>query len=269
MPHPFLAEGDLARVGLPEDAVRIVNPLAAGDDVLRTSVRPGLLHAIAFNESHRRTGLSFYEIGHVYPPGSDVLPAEFEMLGVVMGDCDASRAVAVWREISSAMGWGARIDQSKVPAGLHPTRSATLSIGKNVIGAVGEVHPGVLQDSNISGRCAILEVDLTAMLAIEPKISRWKPTSRFPSADFDLAFVVPHTVPAEKVEKSLRQSAGNLLAGLELFDVYRSQDLHGARGLAFRIRLQALDRTLTDGEIGAVRAKCIDGALALGARLRD
>ncbi|HTH05194.1 MAG TPA: phenylalanine--tRNA ligase subunit beta, partial [Ilumatobacteraceae bacterium] len=50
MPHPFLSDGDLERAGLAGEAVRLVNPLAAGDDVLRTSLRPGLLKAIAFNE---------------------------------------------------------------------------------------------------------------------------------------------------------------------------------------------------------------------------
>lgn len=269
MPHPFLAEGDLARVGLSEDAVRLVNPLAVGDDVLRTSLRPGLLRAIAFNESHRRTNLTFYEIGHVYPPSSEVLPAEFEALCVIMGGHDATRAVHLWREVSVAMGWGARLDQANVPPGLHPTRSATLSIGKNVIGAVGEVHPGVLEALGITERCAILELDLTAMLGIDPKIPQWRPTSRYPSADFDLAFLVPGDVTAEKVEKSLRQSAGALLAFVELFDVYRSSDLSGVRSLAYRIRLQAPDRTLTDAEIGDIRTKCIDAAAKLGARLRD
>lgn len=269
MPHPFLAEGDLAAVGLPEDAVRIVNPLVVGDDILRTSLRPGLLRAIAFNESHRRTGLTFYEIGHVYPPSSDVLPAEFEMLGVVIGDADAEQAVRLWKEISSAMGWGARLDQSTVPPGLHPTRSGTLSIGKSIVGAVGEVHPAVLGELGIGGRVAVLELDLTTMLAIDPKIPQWKPTSRFPSADFDLAFIVPSDVAAEKIDKCLRQSAGALLAGIDLFDVYRSEELGEGRGLGFRIRLQAPDRTLTDADIGAVRAKCIDAAAKFGARLRD
>ena len=269
MPHPFLAEGDLARVGLPEEAVRIVNPLVVGDDVLRTSLRPGLLHAIAFNESHRRSGLAFYEIGHVYPPSTEVLPAEREMLGVIVGGADASHAVRMWREISSAMGWGARLDQSDIPAGLHPTRSGTLSIGKSSVGVVGEVHPAVLNALGISGRCAVLELDLSAMLAIEPKIAQWKATSRFPSADFDLAFLVPEDVPADKIDKSLRQSAGSLLAAIELFDVYRSEDLVAARGLGYRIRIQASDRTLTDAEIGAVRAKCIEAVTKLGARLRD
>lgn len=269
MPHPFLAEGDLAQVGLEENAVRIVNPLAVGDDVLRTSLRPGLLRAIAFNESHRRMGLTFYEIGHVYPPSEDVLPAEFEALGVVLGGSDATRAVHLWREVSLAMGWGARLDQSTVPAGLHPTRSATLSIGKSIVGVVGEVHPAVLESLGISERCAVLELDLTVMFGIEPKIPQWKPTSRYPSADFDLAFIVPSDVTAERVEKSLRQGTGSLTAVIELFDVYRSPDLGEARSLAYRIRIQATDRTLTDSDIGDIRTKCIDSVSKIGARLRE
>lgn len=269
MPHPFLANGDLARVGLSEDAVRIVNPLVVGDDVLRTSLRPGLLRAISFNESHRRTGLTFYEIGHVYPPSQDVLPAEYESLGVIIGGADATRAIQLWREISAGMGWGARLDQSSVPAGLHPTRSASLSIGKTVIGSVGEIHPRVLEDLGISERCAVLELDLSTLLVVEPKIPQWRPTSRYPSADFDLAFIVPNGVPAEKVDKSLRQSAGAWLTSVELFDVYRSVDLGDSRSLAYRIRIQAADRTLTDSDIGVIRTKCIEAVAKMGARLRE
>lgn len=269
MPHPFLAEGDLARAGLTEPAVRIVNPLAVGDDVLRTSLRPGLLKVIAFNESHRRTDLEFFEIGHVYPPSTTELPAEFEALGVIMAGSDAGRAVQIWRELAASLGWGARLDQSRIPEGLHPTRSATLSIGKDVVGAVGEIHPAVLDRLGIDQRCAVLELNLTTMLALEPRIPQWKPTSRFPSSDFDLAFLVPAQVPAEKLDKALRQSAGSLLVDLALFDVYRSPDLDHARGLAYRLRLQAPDRTLTEAEIGAVRVKCIEAATRLGARLRE
>ena len=56
MPNPFLAPVDLQRAGLPSESVRIVNPLVAEESVLRTSLRPGLLKAIALNESHRRSG---------------------------------------------------------------------------------------------------------------------------------------------------------------------------------------------------------------------
>ena len=268
MPHPFLTDGDLQKAGLPGEAVRLVNPLVVGDDVLRTSLRPGLLKAIAFNESHRRTGVSFFEVGHVYPTSSDVLPAEYESLGVVIAGAEAPQAVAVWRELAGSMGWGARLDQSNVPDGLHPTRSATLSVGKDVVGFVGEIHPDVLDAYNITQRVAVLELNLSRLLEVEPKVSQWKATSRYPSSDIDLAFTVPTSVTAEKVEKSLRQSAGALLVDLALFDVYRSKDAGDSRSLAFRLRLQAHDRTLTDADVATVREKCIAGANKLGAALR-
>jgi len=268
MPHPFLTDGDLDRAGLSNVAVRLLNPLAVGDDVLRTSLRPGLLKAVAFNESHRRSGVALFEVGHVYPPSEDVLPAEHEVLAVVLAGREAPAAVAVWRELASAMGWGARLDQSVVSAGLHPTRSATLSAGRDVVGIVGEVHPDVLDAYGISQRVAILEVNLSLLLASEPKVAQWKPTSRFPSSDIDLAFTVPTSVTAEKIEKSLRQNAGALLVDIALFDVYRTDASAESRSLAFRLRLQANDRTLTDADVAEVRDKCIAGARKLGAQLR-
>jgi len=269
MPNPFLAEDDLRRAGVAGPALRIVNSLVAEESVLRTTLRPGLLKAIAFNESHRRPNVSLFEIGHVYPPGDGELPDEFEQLGIVLAGRDATAAMQVWREVSTAMGFGARVDQSKPPAGLHPTRSATLSLGRDAIGAVGEVHPDVLDSFGVDERVGILELDLSVMLATEAKVAVWKPTSRFPSSDLDLAFATPDSVTAEKVEKAIKQAAGALLVDLALFDVYRGAGLpQDCRSLAYRLRLQALDRTLGDAELTELRNKVVAGVAKLGATLR-
>jgi phenylalanyl-tRNA synthetase beta chain len=106
-----------------------------------------------------------------------------------------------------------------------------------------------------------LDLDLGVLLdrglvARRPEHSR--PLSRFPSSDIDLAFVVRDEVPASSVERTLRASAGELLESVELFDVYRGSSLADAsRSLAFHLRFCALDRTLTDEEIGGLRAACI------------
>ena len=94
--------------------------------------------------------------------------------------------------------------------------------------------------------------------------------SRFPSSDIDLAFETPNAVPAADVEGALRRSAGDLLADLDLFDVYRGAGLApDTRSLAYRLRLQAADRTLTDAEVAEVRQRCIDAVVtATGALLR-
>lgn len=267
----FLRRGDLAAAHLDEGAIRITNPLVADEDLLRPSMRPGMLRAIAFNESHRRSSVTLFEIGHVYPPGdrSTDLPPEHESLVVALAGREATEAMVVWREISRALGVGARVDQSQVPVGMHPTRSATLSIGRDVLGFLGEIHPDVLDAFHVHERVAWVELDLTRLLAIEPKIAQWKPTSRYPSTDLDLAFVVPDGLSAERVDKAIRQAAGTLLVDLALFDVFRGAGVPDqARSLAYRLRLQAVDRTLTDAEIGALRDKVVAAASKLGVALR-
>jgi phenylalanyl-tRNA synthetase beta chain len=175
----------------------------------------------------------------------------------------------VWRDVAAALGVGARLDQGNVPPGLHETRSATLLAGRDHIGAVGEISPAVLEAFGITERVAVLEVDTGVLLGAEPKPARWKATSRHPSSDLDLAFAVPDDVPAERVEKAIRQGAGALLVGIELFDVYRGPNVgDGARSLAYRLRLQAADRTLDDADIAGVIHAATAAAAKLGATRR-
>ena len=76
-------------------------------------------------------------------------------------------------------------------------------------------------------------------------------------------------VPAEKLEKAIRQGAGALLVDLELFDVFRGQGIEpGSRSLAYRLRLQALDRTLTDVEVAGLKDKVTATLAKMGAVLR-
>lgn len=270
MPNPFLAPDTLAKAGLATEAVSITNPLVTEESVLRTSLRPGLLRAVAYNESHRRAGARFFEIGHVYPPSEAELPAEYEALTVVLAGAEAPAALQVWRELTAALGGGARIDQSKVPPGLHATRSATLQAGKDPLGAVGEVAPDVLAAFDVNERVAILEVDLDQFLGRAPKAVQWKATSRQPSSDLDLAFKLSDSIPAEKLDKAIRQGAGKLLVDLDMFDNFRGELLGpDARSLGFRLRLQAPDRSLTDADIADVRRGVEAAATKLGAELRS
>ena len=269
MPNPFLAPDTLAGAGLEGPALRITNPLVSEESVLRTSLRPGLLRAVAFNESHRNPDVRLFEIGHVYPPGDGELPDEYEALCVVIAGEEAPAAMQVWVELSAAMGWGAGVDQDQVPPGLHPTRSAALVAGPAQVGSVGEVVPQVLRAFGVSQRVAVLELNLSVLLAREPRVAQWQPTSRAPSSDLDLAFVLPDDVTAHRLTQAIRQGAGTSLVELSLFDVYRGEPLApGGRSLAYRLRLQAPDRTLSDADIAAVRDAVVERARAVGAELR-
>ena len=270
MPSPFVAPGDMSAIGLSEDNVlHIANPLVSEESVLRTSLRPGLLRAVQYNASHRAPQIALFEIGHVYPAGEGPLPDESEQLCILVAGADVHTALHQWNTIADALGVGALLDQSKVPPGLHPTRSATLARGKTALGVVGEIDPIVLHDLGIDARVSCLEINLSIALAEQPKPVQAKEINRFPSSDIDLAFVVPNAVTAANIVRALRQACAKRLVSIELFDVYRGQGVpDGSRSLAFRMRLQEPSGTLTEASIAEVQQACIAAVEKAGGALR-
>jgi len=291
------------RVGI-DGGVGVTNPLTPDESVLRQSLLPGMLGALAFNADRRQRDIRLFEVGHVFPPPGpervaralartgDTVIDEREVMGLALaseGD-DARTAAAAWVVLADAFrildvalvapGVDSRPELSSVPPGLHPTRSARLVLPARegepprVIGVVGEVDPEVLEDFGLDverGRVGWLEVDLDGLLHDGPRRAELlTAVSRFPSSDVDLAFLADEAVPGAAVERTLRHAGGDLLESVVLFDVYRGPGPPpGTRSLAYHLRFCAPDRTLTDEEVGELRARCIAAVeQAHGARLR-
>ena len=265
----FLAPGDLERAGLDPAAVEVENPLDRSESFLRTSLLPGLLKAVRFNVDHQQPDVRLFETGRTFglPVDGAVVPVETETAAVILaGDgADARLAARMWAIVAEALRLetmspnGVRVVSGGVP-GLHPTRSALIvGAAGNAIGVVGEVDPEVVAAYDLTGRVGWLAVDLVPLFDEPRRPETAPPVSRYPASDFDLAFVVDETVPAADVERTLRVAAGELLEGVSLFDVYRSEQFGaGRRSLAYRVRLRAPDRTLTEAELTAERQAAID-----------
>ncbi|MCY3643202.1 MAG: phenylalanine--tRNA ligase subunit beta [Acidimicrobiaceae bacterium] len=260
-PMPFVAPGALAAVGLPEDGITLSNPVDDSESVLRTSLLPGQLRAVAHNQRHFNGDVRLFEIGHVYRPTPEgqLLPDEREFLAVTLSGEEAPAAVAVLDLLTESLALPAvELRTAELP-GLHPTRSAEVVVAGRSRGAVGEIDPEVLEATGVSGRVAWLQLDLQEVLDGPRARRRYRPVSKYPPSDVDLAFVVPESVAAAQVERALRASAGPLLARIELFDTYRGTGVpEGSRSLAYRLRFQAQDHTLTDAEVAEARRRCID-----------
>jgi len=261
-PMPFLAPGDLERAGLPGDGITITNPLVAEESVLRTSLLPGLLKAVRHNVSHRNEDIALFEVGHVFKRPADPdaeLPDERESFAVIVHGADATVAVQAWRTVCDGLGVpGADVANAEMAA-MHPTRSGVARVEGEPVGTLGEVDPEVLAAYDIPGRVAWLEVDLDRFLAHPHGEPTYQPVSRFPSSDVDLAFEVAEGISATDLAAAIEGAAGSLLGWVRLFDTYRGQGVRdGHRSLTYRVRLQAVDRTLTDREVGEVRQAIIE-----------
>ncbi|HCB37043.1 MAG TPA: phenylalanine--tRNA ligase subunit beta, partial [Acidimicrobiaceae bacterium] len=143
MPNPFLAPDALARAGLEAaDPVRLLNPLAVEESVLRPSLLPGLLTAVGYNESHRNEDVSLFELGVVFAApagdgpdgGPDLaaaldpnvvsLPRETERLAVVLAGRDAHAATRLLRVVADALGVEVALANTADVGHMHPTRAA-------------------------------------------------------------------------------------------------------------------------------------------------
>ena len=250
-----------------------------------------------YNVERRQGDVRLFEVGSVFRLGGDRRgygagrcgrPSTSERLSAVLaaeGD-DAWTAVAAWRTVAEALGlasWSmadlgvagpeasaAHRYRSSAVVAVHPGPDGSDRAGPLVVGVVGEldptvvgrVRPGRHRRTTPAGRMARprprRSCSTGQRTVRRPELAR--PLSRFPSSDIDLAFVVPDEVPAGSVERDAAPTPGAISwSRCELFDVYRGSPLaEGARSLAFHLRFCALDRTLTDEEIGVLRAGCIE-----------
>jgi phenylalanyl-tRNA synthetase beta chain len=252
----FVSAADLERCGLDvASAVVVANPLAVEESLLRPSLVPGLVRALAYNASHRLHGIRLFEVGNVFTVVDRMsLPDEREVVGVALAGGDATDAVGAWTALAEGLALlDARLEPSIAP-GLHPTRTAAVIVEGATVGWVGEVDPAVLEASAVPERVGWLEVDLMALLHAARGPESYQPVRRFPSSDLDLSFEVADAVVARDLERALRATGIDELVDVRLLDAYRGS---GRRSLTYRVRLQAADRTLTDTEIGALRTQLI------------
>jgi phenylalanyl-tRNA synthetase beta chain len=282
---PLLAPPDLARAGVATDAlIEVENPLRAEESILRPSLLPGLLRAVGHNAAHGNRDVSLFELGHVFAPPAPgaTLPVEKLHLAavrsgqIVRAPYEPDRDVTVHdlTAVIEALAQELRLLEWKLVAasvpGFHPVRAARIVVDGNEVGTIGEVDADVVEALALTGPVVAYELDADALLASARDPLAARPVSRYPASAIDLAFVVPDAVPAGAVLGTLRETAGELLESVRLFDVFRSEALGpGKVSLAFALRFRSADRTLTDAEVGALRQQCIDAVVsAFGAELR-
>ena len=242
--------------------MRAFNPISAEHEFLRTSLRPGLLRTLAANQRHEGLPQWYFEVGKEFLFYGEGLPDERQKAAGVLSGPGAQ---ASWAAQEAAAGfYDAKgvVESLCTRLGLtpsfeplddpfyYPGRAAAISAGGQRIGELGEVHPEALEAFDVRGEGTVyFEVDLASLTAAVPQEERrFRGPSVYPEALRDLALVVGVDVPAARVQEVIEQHP--LVAHATLFDVYAGEQLGAdVRSLAYRVSLQARDRTLTAEDV--------------------
>ena len=152
----------------------------------------------------------------------------------------------------------------------HPGRCAKVTIDGVDIGFIGQVHPLVAANYGMDVDVYCAEINFTKLFDLRLPDVTYTPLPKYPSVSRDLSLICDEAVTVAQVEDVITASAGKLLRGVKLFDIYRGTGVpEGKKSMAFSLELRADDRTLTDGDSEGVVSKVLNAlAEKLGAILR-
>ncbi len=207
--------------------------MADGEETLCTFIRTGKKSDKHWSNANADDSVDFYQI-----------KADIQ---TVLHACGAPETLQITRD---------------APDYYHPGRSACLRLGKNVLGCFGELHPMVLAEMDIDVAVVGGEVFLDNIPEPRRKDGATKPLlklSAFQPVKRDFAFLLDEGVEAENIVRAVKSSDKNLIANVNIFDVYQGKGVDdGKKSLAFSVTFQPSDRTLTDSEIEGLSQKIIN-----------
>ncbi len=259
------------------------NPISIEMNHMRPSLAIGLIESYKKNVSRNFSNLSLFEIGNIFDQNSqklmiagiragknkdinhyhderefDVFDVKKDLLGVI--------------EIFGLRPESLQISELEAPKYYHPHRSATLKLGKNLIGFFGEISPKITKKFDLKNRINIFEI-FADNLPSQTKAGSLKAftINDFPVVERDFAFLVNKNQPIGDMMKTIQNCDKQLIKEVEIFDIFSGKNIaEDKKSVALRVKIQAENKTMTSEEIEIISQKIISSvAKFYGASLRE
>jgi len=277
--HLQLTESDQRR-----SHVHIINPLTEDQDVMRTSLLPGLLENIRQNLNFQQNSCKLFEIGKVFFPveGNDLAHEPSRLSGVLVGnrygkhsplhykaeDVDIYDAKGAVEALLSEM----RIPGSNSDKGVILEKAETNQVEPfsdedysvvilhkgQQIGTIGKMKDGVLRLVGIKREVYYFDLDFTKLCNIARAEKVFFPLPVYPSVKRDIALVVPNQTPSGDLVKTVLSSREKLVEHCDVFDVYQGDKIKsGFKSVALTITYRSETRTLTEKNVEKAHSKVV------------
>jgi phenylalanyl-tRNA synthetase beta chain len=262
--YSFVEEGFQYKLMPSISAINLKNPISDDMKSMRTTLFPGLLNTIAYNQNRQQVALKLFEAGLVFINQDDTLDnlvQEPMLSGAMVGNLEVSNWAQknkmvdfydLKAQVEAILTISDLIDEvSFVPQNIsifHPGQSAAIIKNGEQIGSLGQLHPALVKDAGVAGKVFMFDLKQSAILAI--KVPLAVAISKFPAVQRDLAFIVEQDLPVQKLIDTLQNYPSSILKTIEIFDVYQGDGLEkNKKSIAISFRIQHETRTLQDEEI--------------------
>ena len=250
----------------PEGHVRVANPIASNQTLMRMSLLPGVWKNIQDNSRHLGS-FRLFEIGREIHNNREILPDEVPhfVAAIYAREGDGSAGLFEIKRLAECMLAGAKVQAARARPYEHPQRAAEVVWRGETVGRLFELHPSLA----VEGRASILDLNVKLLERLDRNDVRYRPLRRFPTSAFDLSVVASLREPAGEIEQRLEQAAGNDLVEIEFVRQYTGAPLpEDRKSVSFRLTIGASDRTLSSEEVAGIRERVIQAMREFGYELR-
>jgi phenylalanyl-tRNA synthetase beta chain len=266
--------------------VLLANPLSSDMNALRPSLLPGLLDSLQHNVGRRECDLALFEVGRVFAQ-AEGSPRESRRLALALtgrrqpvfwsgadreANFDLADLKGVLEEFFDHFGLRGVTHVPREAGSPLFAESAAITLGGRVpLGELGQLGPALARQHDLRAPVWLAELDLDQLLARRQAAKTFKPLPQFPAVRRDAALLVTEGVTHDAVLAAVRQARVPGLEQVELFDVFRGQNVPaGHKSVAYAFTYRAADRTLTDEEVNTAHAGLLEHLKrSLGAAVRE
>ena len=239
----------------------LANPISSDMAVMRTTLWPGLLQALAHNLNRQQSRVRLFEMGLRFRLLDGQLRQQPAIAGVAAGPVMPEQWGATTRDgdfydlksdVEALLALsGDPGDARYAPAehaALHPGQSTRITRSEALVGYLGALHPALSRDRKLALSVYLFELDLDAVQA--GHAVKFRALSKYPTVRRDVSVVMDESVTARAIRDCVGQVGIPVLENLECFDVYRGEGIDsGKKSLSLGLTFQDPSRTLTDAEV--------------------
>ena len=257
-----------------DSAMFISNPISQDLDYIRPTIIPNLISMVKNTLNRNVTNQGFFEIGPIFK-GHGYEDELLSVAGLRYGGLPQNylhkndREIDIYdvkEDLISLIEFGGfnvdnlSVDRSNLPKYYHPGRSASIKLGRNILGFFGEIHPKIAALFDIKGKICIFELYIDKLPSTKHKFgfrNQFKP-SLYQSSTRDFAFIVDNNVEVGKMLYSIKSVDKTLIESANIFDIYKGNQIEdGKKSVAFEVVLRDKESTMSESAINNLTKQII------------
>ena len=251
----------------PENTIEINNPISSELSSLTSNLATNLILALKKNHKRNYLNRGFFEIGPVFY-GTKPYEQKECIFAARSGEVsskdwfDPARKFDLFDiksdlfdvlEILNFSSNSIKINQESLPLFLHPKKSASINIGKNILGYLGYMHPQILKMFDLKQDIICFNICLSDALELSKKEKISKPAyypSQFQTSKRDYSFIIDREIFSIEIVNLIKSLDKKLIKNVRVFDQFEGKDIeNGKKALAIEVTIQSEEKTLTENEL--------------------